>query len=258
MIATARNLNKLCETRKAGIEEIQLDVLSQTSISACVEKLDAMTGGRLDLLVNNAGAGLNCPLVDADLDQVRNVFELNVFSLIPVTRAFLPALMKSKHAKVVNNVSVAAYAGLPFQGTYNASKAAASLFTENLRLELHPFGIKVIALMTGNVRSKFFDNLESTGASQLPEDSIYRVVPGGLKMMTNPKDTFKPSDATDADVWAGEVVKDLSRTSPPHQIWRGTNANLLRFACHLPIGMLDKNMIALTKLDEVYSAVKQS
>lgn len=251
-------MKKLTETRKAGIEEIELDVLSQSSISACIQRLDAMTGGRLDVLVNNAGAGLNSPVVDADLDQVRNVFELNAFSLIPVTRAFLPALMKSKNAKVVNNISVAAYVGLPFQSTYNASKAAANIFTETMRLELNPFGIKVIALMTGNVRSRFFDNVESTGAPPLPEDSIYRVVPGGLKMMTNPKDTFKPSDATDADVWAGQVVKDLSRANPPHQIWRGTNANMLRFACHLPIGMLDKSVISLTKLDEVYAAVKQA
>lgn len=190
---------------------------------------------------------------------MRKIFELNVFSLMPVTKAFLPALMRSKNAKVVNNVSVAACVGLPFQGAYNSSKAAASLLTETMRMELAPFGVKVVALMTASVRSKFFDNqAEATGNRPLPEDSIYRVVPGGLKMMQNPKDLFGARGATDADVWAEQIVKDLSRTDPPYQIWRGQGAGMIRLSNHLPVGTLDSMMISLTKLDEVYAAVKKA
>lgn len=259
MIATARNLNKLSETRKVGIEEIELDVLSQPSISACAAKFDAITGGRLDILINNAGAGLNSAVVDLELDRLRRIFELNTFSQIPVTRAFLPALMKSKNAKVANNISCAAYAGLPFQGAYNASKAAASAFTENMRIELAPFGIKVIGLMTGGVQSKFFDNVVDSGSNQpLPEDSIYRVVPGGIKMLENPKELFTSRNFMDADVWAAQIVKDLSRTSPSYQIYRGSDASLVRLGNHLPIGTFDNLMISMTKLDEVYAAVKKA
>lgn len=257
VIATARNLKKLTETRRAGIEELELDVLSQSSIKACAEKLDALTGGVLDILINNAGAGLNYPVVDIPLDEIRNIFELNTFSLIPVTRAFLPALMKSKNAKVANNISVAAYTGLPIQGAYNASKAAANGLTETLRLELAPFGIKVVALMTGSVKTKFFEK-EATNTTQLPDDSIYRVVPGGLKMMQNPGEIFANQGQMDADVWASQIVKDLSKANPAHQLWRGDGAGLLRFAIHLPIGMIDNQMNSLTKMDEVYAALKQA
>lgn len=143
-------------------------------------------------------------------------------------------------------------------GTYNASKAAANALTETLRLELAPFGIKVVALLTGSVRSKFFDNqVDATGGRPLPEDSIYRVVPGGIKMMQNPRDLISKV-AMNADLWAGQVVKDLSRASPPHQIWRGQDASLIRLALHLPIGLADSSLSSLTKLDEVYAALKQT
>lgn len=217
-----------------------------------------MTGGRLDILINNAGAGFNVPMVDIDLNELRSTFELNTFSLIPVTRAFLPALMKSKNAKVANNISVAALTGLPFQGAYNSSKAAANMITENLRMELAPFGIKVVAMMTGSVRSKFFVNVDASGSHPLPEDSVYRVVPNGIKMMQNPGDLVGSRGAMDADVWAGQVVEDLSKSSPSYQLWRGGDATLVRFASHLPTGMFDNMMISMTKLDEVYAAVKQA
>lgn len=257
MIATARNTKKLSETRKAGIEELQLDVLSQSSIDACAVKLDSLTGGRLDMLINNAGAGLNFPVLDIPLDELRSTFELNTFSLIPVTRAFLPALIKSKNPKIANNISVAAYSGLPIQGAYNASKAAANALTETLRLELAPFNIKVVALMTGGVRSKFFEK-ENTSSTQLPEDSIYRVVPGGLKMMQNPGEIFGARGQTDADVWAAQIVKDLSKANPAYQVWRGKDAGLVRIGNHLPLGTFDGTLIQLAKLNEVYTALKQA
>lgn len=259
VIATARNTSKLEETRLAGIEDLQLDVLSITSISACVKSLEALTG-RLDLLVNNAGAGYNMPVVDVDLEEARKVYELNVFSLMSVTRAFLPLLLKSKDAKIANNISISAYVGLPFIGMYSSSKAAANMMTETMRLELAPFGVRVIALMTGSVQSNFFKNLPSTGTEigpQLPEDSIYRVVPGGLKMMTDPEPLIM-SGATDAHVWAGQVVEDLSKVSPPHQIWRGANVNAARVGCHFPVGMFDRQVKQTGRLDELELAIKNA
>lgn len=167
--------------------------------------------------------------------------------------------MKSKNPKIANNISVVAYAGVPFQGAYNASKAAANALTETLRLELAPFNIKVIALITGAVRSKFFDNQTgNTSSTQLPEDSIYRVVPGGLKMMQSPGEIFGGHGQMDADVWAAQIVKDLSKTNPAYQLWRGKDAGLMRIGNHLPLGTFDSTLIQITKLDEVYTALKQA
>ena len=259
VIATARNTSKLEETRAVGIEDLELDVLSPTSITRCLRDLEVLTAGRLDLLINNAGAGYNMPVVDVDIEEARKVFDLNVFSLITVTRAFLPLLLKSKDAKVVNNISIAAYVGLPITGTYSSSKAAANMMTETLRVELAPFGVRVIALMTGSVKSNFTHNLPSSNAEvphELPEDSIYRVVPGGLKMMTDPEPLIM-KDAMDAHVWAEQVVGDLSRANSPHQIWRGAHVTVARAGCHFPIGLFDRQLKQTARLDELDAALKR-
>jgi len=260
VIATARNLSKLTATRQLGIEEIELDVLSDSSLSEAVQKLQALTGNRLDILVNNAGEGYNMPVVDSDLDKVRKVFELNVFSIITVTHAFLPLLVATPGAKVVNNISVVGVINLPFQGTYNASKAAAKSYTENLRLELAPFDIKVIALMTGSVQSHFFDNLDKNhgqSTQSLPPDSIYRVLPGGLKILNDPDGTINKDGTEDAAVWAGNVVADLSRPKPPHQIWRGKNAGRIGWLQHLPVGSTDTMLKDLSGLRDVEKALER-
>jgi len=253
VIATARSLSRLNDTRAAGIEEFHLDVLDPPSISACAKHIEALTGGKLDILVNNAGAGYNIPVIDIDLDGARKVFDLNVWSLSTVSRALLPFLLRSPGSKIVNNISVAAYVSSPVQGVYNASKAAANALTETMRLELKPFGINTIALMTGGVESNIAKNVEAKGA-ELPEDSIYRVVPGGL---TNMKDggAVNTAGQMDASIWASQVVGDLSKRNPPHQIWRGSNATLVRYGSLLPVGTFDSTLVKRTQFDEVEKAL---
>lgn len=253
-----RDTKKLEETDNAGIEHLQLDVLSSDSIASCVQSLEALTG-RLDLLVNNAGAGYPMPAMDVDITEAHKIFDLNVFSLITVTRAFLPLLLKSPDAKVANNISLAAYLTLPVCAMYHSSKAAANSLTDTMRLELAPFGVKVVALITGSVQTNFFSNLlsNSTDAPQLPQDSIYRVVPGGLKMMTNSGDLLTSKNDMDAQTWATQVVSDLLKANPAHQIWRGSSATMARIASHMPVGMLDSMAYKVTKFDEVGKALKE-
>lgn len=98
--ATARDTSKMTNIKKAGIETLDLDVLSQTSINTCVSKLP-----HLDILVNNAGGGLNMSISDLHISQARKMFDLNVWAPIAVTQAFLPMLLKSK-GMVVNNTLV--------------------------------------------------------------------------------------------------------------------------------------------------------
>ena len=82
VFATARNLSKLSHFQALGIEILQLDVESEASIRGCVVKLGEATGGALDILVNNSGAGYNMPLSDANIDAARSLFNLNVLSVL--------------------------------------------------------------------------------------------------------------------------------------------------------------------------------
>ncbi|KAI1419080.1 hypothetical protein F5Y12DRAFT_310574 [Xylaria sp. FL1777] len=253
VFASARNPAKLKKSEEAGIQTVQLDTLSDESIASCVAKVKQLTGGSLDGLLNNAGAGYNMPLLDVDLAKARQLFDLNVWSLITVTRGFLPLLIKSTHgAIVVNNTSGASLTAgsMPFSGAYNASKAAATGLTETLRLELEPFNIKVINLITGGVRSTFYNNAP---VATLPSTSLYNIAKEPVEKAMSGADV----NGSDPAQWADGVAKELSKSNPPHWVWKGKFSTIVRIASHLPIGSLDGPMKAMVGLDAVEKKIKE-
>ncbi|KAF4993099.1 hypothetical protein FGRMN_6714 [Fusarium graminum] len=237
VFASARNLAKLKTVQAAGIECINMDVGSIDSISAAVEGVKKLTGGSLDALINNAGGAYSMPIIHVDNKMSHDLFELNVFSVIRVTQAFVRLLLNSTHgALLITNTSAMGLlgAGIPFQGMYAASKAAAASVTESLRLELGPFGIQVINMYTGGVKSGFWSNAPGV---KLPEDSIYNIAKEDIEssMSGNEKGINKPP----AEVWAKQVAGDLSRKKPPHAVYRGASAGLARFGTLFPTGTFD-------------------
>jgi NAD(P)-dependent dehydrogenase (short-subunit alcohol dehydrogenase family) len=255
VFASARNLNKLKHAQTAGIETIQLDVTSDDSITKAFSQVSELTSGSLDVLLNNAGAGYSMPLIDLDLGEARKLFDLNVWSIISMTRAFLPLLTKSQHGGiVVNNTSCSSLTAgmLPFAGAYAASKAAAAGLTEILRLELAPFNIKVINLMTGAVRSTFFDN---TPDATLPPTSVYNFAKETVEKTMSGGDNM--ANASDPEKWAESVVQGLSKPTPPHWLWRGKFSTLVRIGSLLPIGFLDGTVKKMTGLDVLERKVKE-
>ena len=147
MYATARNPSKMKRLQSLGIETLTLDVLSDSSIASCVSQISS-----LDILLNNAGAAYSMPVSDISIPEAKKLFDLNVWSYLAVTQAFLPLLLKSK-GMIVNQTSIASVAAIPFQSAYDASKAAMAMFSNLQRLELQAFGITVVELKTGVVRS---------------------------------------------------------------------------------------------------------
>jgi 1-acylglycerone phosphate reductase len=123
--ATARTPSKIAQLASLGIETLTLDVLSDSSIAACVSKLSS-----LDILINNAGASYSMPVSDLSIPEAKMLFDLNVWSYLTVTQAFLPLLLKSK-GMIVNQTSVVSSTALPFQSAYNASKATMAMFSDS-------------------------------------------------------------------------------------------------------------------------------
>ncbi|KAL2074711.1 hypothetical protein VTL71DRAFT_8490 [Oculimacula yallundae] len=263
VFASGRSLSKLATSRDAGIACIQLDVQSEESISNAMEDVKRRTGGSLDALVNNAGLGYSMSVTDTNLSELRKLFEVNVFSIISVTRSFLPLLLNSSSNSswkplIANNTSGMGLlgCGMPFQGGYSASKAAAASLTEAMRVELAPFGIRVINLVTGRVQSTFFQN---SNVAELPSDSIFNIAKEAIEAPMNGHSS--PSKREDAAVWAGHVVKDLTRSIPPLLVCRGTQAELGRIASFLPLGTLDrffKSAAGLDVLEQKIQELKES
>ena len=247
--ATARDPSKMASLGRAGIETLTLDVLSAESIAACVTKVPS-----LDILVNNAGASYSMPVSDLSIDDARQLFDLNVWAQLAVTQAFLPLLIRSK-GMIVNQTSVVAAAAIPFQSAYNASKAAIAMFSDCQRLELEPFGVKVIDLKTGAVASNLIRNQKALTPMSLPKGSIYGPAREAVEAaMRNDK---MADVGTPADQWAKEVVGDLLRKSPPLVIWRGANARLGRIGTIMPHGMMDSTIKKMTGLDVVEQMVRR-
>lgn len=256
VFATARNVSKLAAARSAGIECLQMDVGSDESISACVDEVKKLTGGSLNALVNNAGKGYSMPLIHMDIDEAHDLFDLNVFSIIRVTRGFLPLLLKSHGgALVANNTSGMGLLGaaIPFMGPYSASKAAATNLTDGLRLELAPFGIRVVNMLTGAVKSEFAENSTAPG---LPLDSMYNLAKDAIE---GPMKGVQQSsiDKCDAATWARQVAGDLSQQKPPYLISRGTKAGSARLATLLPIGTLDGMLKGMSGIDVLEKRIRE-
>ena len=190
------------------------------------------------------------PFSDLSITEAKNLFNLNVWSYLAVTQAFLPLILKSKGV-IVNQTSISSACTVPFQSTYNASKAAMATFSDTQRFELAPFGVRVIDLKTGAVRSNIYD----TAKAKLPEDTIYARAREAVEKSMALEDIEK--GAMDQEVWAKATVADLLKKSPPPIIWRGTNAWLVWFSTKLPFGWLDGVSKKITGLDIVEQKLKQ-
>lgn len=247
--ATARNPSKMTQLASLGIETLTLDVLSDTSIAACVSKVT-----QLDILVNNAGASYSMPVSDLSILESKKLFDLNVWSYLAVTQAFLPLLLKSSGI-IVNQTSVVSSTAVPFQSAYNASKAAMAMFSDSQRLELQPFGITVVDLKTGAVTTNLIKNQKVLTPISLPDNSIY--APAREAVESAMRNDKMGDSGTPAKDWAGQVVPELLRKNPPMTIWRGAQARLGRVGTFFPHGMLDGTMKKLTGLDIVEKAVRK-
>jgi 1-acylglycerone phosphate reductase len=233
VIAAARNPAKTEELAKLGVHCVTMNVLDKPSIKACVEKVQELTEGRLDILINSVGGGHYMPFLDLNIDDARKLFEINVFSFLEVTQAFMPLLMNGKSPRptgkkglLVNQTSISSVLRTPYHSAYSASKAAMAMFNDTQRIELEPFGIRVIDLKTGSVESNF--GLNRTNAPHIPENSLYQPIKDKVEFVI--QGTFTESYAEERMPWAKHVVGDLLQDNPPHQIWRGGKAGSMYYA----------------------------
>ncbi|OTB05041.1 hypothetical protein M426DRAFT_320353 [Hypoxylon sp. CI-4A] len=249
--ATARNASKMKRLESLGIETRTLDVLSDSSIAACVESIPS-----LDILINNAGSLYAMPVTDIDISEARKSFDLNVWAHISVTKAFVPLLLKAPNGMIVNHTSGASVIPIPFQAVYNASKAALAVLSDNLRLEIEPFGIKVVDMKSGMVKSNLIRNGQDSWVPKLPENSIWepaREIVEKALAKVGIEDIGMPQEQ-----WAQRVVQDLLRKNPPPIIWKGEGATMVWLISLLPVGFFDGSIRKLNSLNVAREIIQVS
>ena len=211
--ATMRDLSKDEEIKQVikkedlSIEILELDVDSEESVNQAI-KIIFEKKGRIDVLVNNAGYGMWGTVEDVSIDEFKEQFETNFFSIIRLIQKVAPIMRKQSSGNIVNISSVAGRIGFPVSPAYISSKFALEGLSESLRFELMPFGINVIIIEPGVIKTNFFDSMKMSEKSQ--QNSTYKEITdkviSGVKMMaemgTHPKDV--------ADV----VIKTLGEEKP--------------------------------------------
>ncbi|KAI1771462.1 NAD(P)-binding protein [Hypoxylon cercidicola] len=247
--ATARDPTKMAQLESQGIETLTLDTLSADSIAECVGKVPS-----LDILVNNAGKMFNMPVVDVDIAEAKKVYDLNVWSHLAVTQAFLPRILASR-GTIVNQTSVGATLTLPFQGVYNSSKAALSMLSDTMRLELEPFGVRVVELRTGVVNTNLVKTMQTSTTTTIPEGSIFE--PARERVEKALRQEQSEGAGMPRQQWAEAVVRDLSGKSPRPVIWRGEAAFLSWFSSLLPHGWTDGIVKRFSGLDDVAQILRK-
>ena len=168
VFATARDKKVLSSLEAKGIETLSLTVDSEESIRSCYAEIQKRTSGTgLDYLVNNAGRNYTVPLIDVDMDEVRQTFETNLFAVMRLVQVFSHDLIKAR-GTIVMIGSIAGVIPYVFGGAYNATKAALHAYSNTLRVEMAPLGVNVITIVTGAVKSNIARTMRA-----LPEKSHY-------------------------------------------------------------------------------------
>ena len=211
--ATMRDLKKADEIKKIAENEnlplkvIELDVDNEDSTENAIRSI-IDEKQRIDVLVNNAGWGIWGTAEDVSLEEFREQFETNFFSIIRMIQKVAPVMRKQGTGDIVNISSIAGRIGFPVSAAYISSKFALEGLSESIRYELGQFGVNVIIIEPGVIKTNFFDSMKI--AKKVDESDTYRDITikviSGFKMMaemgTPPKEV------------ASVIIKSLKEEKP--------------------------------------------
>lgn len=152
--AAARRLEKMRELESEGARILSLDVTREDDLQAAVETL-IESEGRIDALVNNAGYGSYGAIEEVPIEEARRQFEVNVFGLARLSQLVLPAMREAGSGTIVNISSMGGRIWTPIGGWYHATKHAVEVLSDALRVETRPFGVRVVVVQPGAIRSEW-------------------------------------------------------------------------------------------------------
>jgi NAD(P)-dependent dehydrogenase (short-subunit alcohol dehydrogenase family) len=195
--ATARQVDALAGLARQGIHTLALDVADEASMTDAVAAVEE-TAGPVGVLVNNAGYGLYGPVEQLPMDEIRRQFETNFFGLVRLTQLVLPGMRRRGRGRILNVSSMGGRITLPGGAFYHASKYAVEGLSDALRMEVAQFGIDVVLIEPGPVKTPWNDvaaaslsTATPTGAGEGPGDGDGDSGPGGSAADGDPYATYK-------------------------------------------------------------------
>jgi len=177
--AAARRIEKMSELETVGVHLINMDVANEQSIVNGIEQI-TKAEGRVDILINNAGFGQYGAIEDVALAEARYQLEVNLFGLARLVQLVLPGMREQRFGKIVNISSIGGKVAAPLGGWYHASKFALEGLSDSLRMEVKPFGIDVIVIEPGGVKTEW-GAIALGNASKTAERSAYKKLIDGAQ-----------------------------------------------------------------------------
>ncbi|KAG4271455.1 hypothetical protein FPRO06_12148 [Fusarium proliferatum] len=220
-IATVLPHESTVHLSQAGITCFPLDVTVEDSVSELKLKVQDITGGYLHILVNCAGIAYTMTAIDTDVIAVQRMFDVNVFGPMRMVHHFHDMIIEGS-GTIVNIGSIGGTIPFVYGSSYNASKAALQHWSNTLRVEMAPFRVKVITVISGEVNTNI---LKADAQRRLPEGSYY----SALEKQFEQHVLRKPKNATDRLELAENVVKESLKSRPSAWFWFGSFSTLTRF-----------------------------
>ncbi|KAF9601259.1 hypothetical protein IFM89_018369 [Coptis chinensis] len=235
VVATTRSLASMKDLESDPRFSLhELDVQSDESVrNVLTSVLDKF--GRIDIVVNNAGVHCVAPLAEIPFSSIEHTFNTNVYGPMRLIQAAVPHMAARKKGKIVNIGSVGALAPGPWAGAYTASKAALHSLTDSLRLELRTFGIDVITVVPGAIRTNIA-NTSTASYKRMPEWKLYKPFNDVIRSRTTLLHTMNPITPEE---FAKKTVDAVLKKNPPAWFTYGPYSTASAILYHLPLSIKD-------------------
>jgi len=235
----AEDINEIASRKNLPLSIMQLDVTDVVSIDAAIDAVIKQSG-RIDVLVNNAGYGLFGSIEDMSLQELKAQYETNVFGLFRVTQSVLPHMRKQHSGTIINISSLAGRVGLPLSSAYVSTKFALEGLSESMAYELRPFGIKVVVIEPGAIKTRFRSErpayvttspylnmtqstlqvLEGMVSQGIPPKEVAQVV---ISAINNPEPKLRYVVGKDA-----EEIIEASKILPEQELFQTISQTILK------------------------------
>lgn len=245
-------------SRDGQLTPLIIDVTDATSIDAAVAKVaSGVDHDGVTALINNAGIGMTGPIEAISGQDLRHIFEVNVFGQVRVIQAFLP-LLRAGAGRMVNIGSIGDRLSLPFAAPLNASKWAIASITESLRLELRPWGIHVVLIEPASIHTnavqKVHDDAQRVMSEMTPAQ---RVLYGDAYQSMTQRALQRERAGSPPDVVARAVLRALTARRPHTRYVVGKDGRLLAFVAHwAPDRLFDRMRIHLFGLPRQFGSAQ--
>ena len=227
----SKNITEIAKKEKLPLQVVQLDVNNDGSVKDALVKI-LKADQRIDVLINNAGYGLFGSVEDTSIEEIKAQFETNFFGVVRVTQQVLPLMRRQNSGTIVNVSSVGGRIGLPALSAYHSTKFAVEGLSESIAFELEPFGIRVVIIEPGVIRTNILNSSSSAKKALDPKSPYFSL---SQKLNDNFKSMMESELSSPPEEVAKVILQAVTSENPQLRYSVGDDAaNLIHARKNMP------------------------